>query len=125
MPSRQRYRPPADLDSDAAAIWRETERALDVQGTYDPVTDREALKRYCNAVSTAKRMRTDAQAEPWVTGSAGQIAPHPGWRLAAEANRDAARYAADLLLTPTARKRAGITAGAADSDFTLAGLGLS
>ena len=70
-------------------------------------------------------MRTAAHAEPWVTGSTGQLKEHPGWKVAAEADRDAACYAVDLLLTPVARKRAGITAGSSPTeDFDLAALGV-
>ena len=120
---RERYRAPMDLPADAREVWRQTARWLDEQGTLED-SDGEALRRYCSAVSTARAMRAAAHAEPWTTGSTGQLVPHPGWRLAAEADRDAARYAGDLLLTPAARKRAGITMAATDDEKFLAGLGL-
>ena len=53
----------------------------------------------------ARTARQAAEAEPFVEGSKGQLVAHPGLRVAAEAERDACRYAGALLLTPEARKR--------------------
>lgn len=98
-------------------MWHETLRALIDQGTWAD-HDVEALLRYVSAVATARVMRAEATAAPWSTGSTGQLVAHPGWRVAADADRDAARYAADMLLTPAARKRAGVLAPAQSLDVS-------
>lgn len=102
-------RAPDALDAEARTLWQDTLRALVGQGTWED-QDTEALLRYVAAVSTARTMRAAATATPWTEGSTGQLVAHPGFKVSADADRDAARYAADLLLTPAARKRAGVQA---------------
>jgi len=103
-------RAPSDLDKPTRALWRDVQAHLREQRTWTDA-DAGALHRYCLAVQTARVMRTAAEAEPWTTGSTGQLVAHPALKLAAEADRDAARYAGDLLLTPAARKRADLPHG--------------
>lgn len=100
---------PHGLDAKARTLWNLTWRALMAQGTWQP-SDVEALARYVAAVQTARTMRTAAQDRPWVEGSTGQLVAHPGWKVAADADRDAHRYAEALLLTPASRRRAGVGA---------------
>lgn len=95
---------PAGLDKTTAKLWRDTQRALRGQATWQD-TDAPLLEAYVRSVATARRCRADAEAEPYVTGSKGQMVPHPGVRMAAEAERDAAKLAEALLLTPQARRR--------------------
>jgi P27 family predicted phage terminase small subunit len=103
-------RAPTDLDKAARALWRDVQAALREQRTWTD-SDAGALHRYVAAVQTARTMREAAAAQPWTEGSTGQLVPHPAWKVAADADRDAARYAADLLLTPAARKRADLPHG--------------
>src|SRR4051794_24620657 len=113
---------PDDLDAAARRLWRDTWRALDAQGTWQP-HDVAALARYVRAEQTARAMRAVAREAPFTTGSTGQLVPHPGWKVAAEADRDAAQRAAELLLTPAARKRAGL-AGPSVPELDVGDLGL-
>lgn len=103
-------RAPGDLDKPARAVWRDVQAALREQRTWTD-SDAGALHRYVVAVMTARHMRAAAACEPWTAGSTGQLVAHPGFKLAADADRDAARFAADLLLTPAARKRADLPHG--------------
>jgi len=112
------------LDDAGRAIWIEALRALIAQRTWAN-HDGEALRRYVSAVRTAQVMREAAEAHPWVKGSTGQLVAHPGFRVAAEADRDAARYGSDLLLTPAARKRAGVTAHASDGALDVGPMGMT
>jgi phage terminase small subunit len=70
--------PPADFDDAAKKTWRSSLKALRDQGTWQD-SDRDALERYCRAVSRARGARAVV-----------------------------ASYARDLLLTPRARRTAGV-----------------
>jgi len=120
MATKRGPRAPDALDAEARTLWQDTLRALVAQGTWED-QDTEALLRYVAAVSTARTMRAAATAKPWTEGSTGQLVAHPGFKVAADADRDAARYAADLLLTPAARKRAGVQP-ATGSSLDVAGI---
>src|SRR3954447_22908411 len=123
MAEKRGPRAPNALDDPGRELWADTVRALIAQGTWAGDHDREALHRYVTAVRTAHVMRAAAECQPLVKGSTGQVVAHPGFRVAAEADRDAARYAADLLLTPAARKRAGVVAHASDGALGVAPMG--
>jgi phage terminase small subunit len=60
-------------------------------------------------VARARHARTELDHHGSLTRSAsqGQLVPHPAVRIAREAERDAAEYARDLLLTPRSRRTAG------------------
>ena len=103
-----RPEPPRELPSEGAKLWRAAVRHLKRQGTWQD-TDAPLLEAYVKSVVTARKARALADAEPFVTGSRGQLVPHPGLKLAADAQRDACRYATTLLLTPEARKRNHLT----------------
>jgi P27 family predicted phage terminase small subunit len=96
--------PPDDLDEAAKALWRRVQRHLREQRTWQD-TDAELLESYVRAIALARTARLTAAASPFVEGSKGQLVAHPGLKVAAEAERDAHRYATALLLTPEARKR--------------------
>jgi phage terminase small subunit len=68
------------------------------------------LERYVVAVARARDARAELERHGSLTavGSQGQPVPHPAVRIAREAERDAAEYARDLLLTPRARRAAGV-----------------
>jgi P27 family predicted phage terminase small subunit len=100
--------PPADFDDAAKKTWRSSLKALRDQGTWQD-SDRDALERYCRAVSRARGARAVVASEGLTAvGSTGQPVTHPAVRIAREAERDAAEYARDLLLTPRARRTAGV-----------------
>lgn len=62
------------------------------------------------AVARARDARAELEQHGSLTtlGSQGQPVPHPAIRIAREAERDAAEYGRDLLLTPRARRTAGV-----------------
>ncbi len=96
--------PPDSLHEGAKALWRRVQRHLREQGTWQD-TDAELLEAYVRTVTIARTARQAAGSTPFVEGSKGQLVAHPGLKVAAEAERDAVRYAGALLLTPEARKR--------------------
>jgi P27 family predicted phage terminase small subunit len=100
--------PPADFDEATKKTWRASLKALRDQGTWQD-SDRDALERYCRAVSRARGARALLASERLIAeGSQGQPVPHPAIRIAREAERDAAEYARDVLLTPRSRRIAGV-----------------
>jgi len=111
--SRERVPPPTDLDAKAKRLWRDTRNALQEQGDWID-SDAQALERYVRACERARLARDgiprdeDGRLVLTAPGSKGQIVQHPNVKTAREAERDAADYAAALLLTPAARKRADV-----------------
>jgi len=96
---------PAGLtDTHSRKLWLDAQRALREQGTWAN-TDAPLLEAYVRSVLLARRAREAAGAEPFVSGSRGQLVPHPGLKVAADAEAAACRAAGALLLTPEARKR--------------------
>ena len=61
-----------------------------------------ALERYVRALARGRDARAELERHGSLTavGSQGQPVPHPAVRIGREAERDAAEYARDLLLTP-------------------------
>ena len=103
--SRQRpVPPPPNLADEGRGLWLRAQRHLRAQGTWQDA-DAPLLESYVRAVETSRTCRVVASGQPFVEGSQGQPVAHPGLKVAAEADRDACRYAAALLLTPEARKR--------------------
>jgi len=90
----------------------DVQRHLRAQGTW-AATDGPLLESYVRSVLLARTAREAAGTAPFVTGSRGQPVPHPGLKVAADAEAAACRYAGALLLTPEARKRHDL---APDSD---------
>ncbi len=95
---------PAGLAGGARKLWRDTQRQLRRQSTWED-TDAPLLESYVRAVALARSARAAASERPFIGGSKGQLVAHPGLRVAAEAERDACRFAQALLLTPQARAR--------------------
>lgn len=114
-----RKRDPAlapDLDSTAVAVFERARTQLEEQGTWKSA-DVELLACYARSLQTARmaRARIDERLKAegefaafYSYGSARQLTAHPDVTLARQCEGDAERYAASLLLTPQARKRAGI-----------------
>jgi P27 family predicted phage terminase small subunit len=107
---------PHDFTEPMRVIWRKTIRQLHEQGTWQD-SDVGCLERYVRAVFRAQAARTIVASEGMTAeGSNGQPVAHPALRIAREAERDAAEYARDLLLTPAARRRAGVAETASLGD---------
>jgi len=108
---------PAAFTGDGRLLWQEVQRHLRRQGTWQDA-DCPLLESYCRAVMLARTARATASVEPFITGSRGQPVPHPGIKMARDAEADARAAAAALLLTPEARKRHDLApARSVDDDF--------
>ena len=104
MPRPRPVSPPDDFAESGRALWLRVQRHLRGQNTWQD-TDAPLLESYVRCLLTARAARQAAGSEPFVAGSQGQLVAHPGVKVAADAERDAHRYATSLLLTPEARKR--------------------
>lgn len=109
-------RAPEDFDEQAKAIWKHARNHLIDQGTW-AATDAPLLESYVRSLTLARTARTEAGKRPFVEGSRGQTVAHPGVKMAADADRDAERYARALLLTPEARSRHQLTGGDNEEPF--------
>jgi len=106
MPRQQT--PPKDFDPRARGIWKAAQGLLRRQGTWRPA-DRELLAQYVRNVSAAHAARAQLAKEGITTTTHdGRPIPHPCVKIARDAEADARSTAADLLLTPASRKRAGV-----------------
>ena len=114
--TRETAPPTRDLDAESRKLWRSTRAALQAQGTWQD-SDAGALERYVRAVERARLARAGIPPEMTAPGSKGQLAQHPNVKTAREAERDAAEYARDLLLTPRARKMADVPPPQAPGKF--------
>lgn len=121
MPTTGWIKPPSDFDEAAVAVWNRVLRELRDQGTWQP-SDVGALERYVRAVRRAATAQAIVAQEGLTsTGGRDQPIAHPAVRIARDAERDAAEYARDLLLTPRSRRLAGVSETSAMDD-ELAGL---
>ena len=107
MPDVRPEAAPPDLSADGVRLWRQTVRHLKRQQTWED-TDVPLLEAYVRNVLVAREARTQAHGQPFVTGSKGQLVPHPGLRIADQAETAAHKYATALLLTPESRRRHNI-----------------
>ena len=108
---------PDDFSPEARKLWASAQRQLRAQGSWSGDADAALLEAWVRAVILARSARAMADREPIVVGSRGQPVPHPGLRIAAEAELRAARFAGELLLSPKSRAAAGITTKVADDDL--------
>ena len=95
--------PPGDLDGQSKAFWRHTRSELQAQGTWKD-SDAPLLERYVRQVERARQARKNIPEDGTTRGSQGQLVEHPAIKTVREAERDAHKYATDLLLTPASRK---------------------
>jgi phage terminase small subunit len=101
---------PVDLDSASKALWTKTRDGLKVARRWRPEYS-PLLERYVRALEVARvirgRIAKRAKADPGsaytTTGSQGQLVQHPDVKTARDAERDADKYAAELMLTPAAQ----------------------
>jgi P27 family predicted phage terminase small subunit len=99
--------PPENFTDEERKVWLQAQHQLRSQGTWKPA-DRDLLEQYSRAIVLARQARQNAAAQPVVEGSAGQPVPSPSIKIARDAEADARACATDLLLTPAARRRAGV-----------------
>lgn len=99
--------PPADVAPDLQQVWRVSRAELSRLALWNEVV-RPQLDEYVYAKQDARRARAAAATDPYVEGSTGQMVEHPGFKLAAAADNRAMTLAKELLLTPAARRRAGV-----------------
>jgi len=113
--------PPKDFTEPMKALWNAVQRALRHQATWQ-ASDVGCLERYVRAVARATAAQAIVAKEGLTaTGGRDQPVAHPAVRIARDAERDAAEYARDLLLTPRARHLAGLSE-TSSMDDELAGL---
>ncbi len=99
---------PKDLDQDGRELWAAAQRQLREQGTWRD-TDASLLEQFVRSVRTAVLARAQLAAEGITsTTRDGRPTAHPCVKIAREAESDARAAAADLLLTPASRRRAGV-----------------
>ena len=86
------------------------------QGTWQE-SDAALLERYVKALGRAAAARAIVERDGLIsTGGRDQPIAHPAVRIARDAERDGAEYARDLLLTPRARRLAGLAETSAMDD---------
>jgi len=112
---------PPGLTDGERRVFLAVRRQLQEQGTWQR-SDADALERYVHAIVRSAQAR-EIVAREGLTALGGRDQPvaHPAVRIARDAERDAAEYARDLLLTPRARRLAGLMETSAMDD-ELAGL---
>jgi P27 family predicted phage terminase small subunit len=99
---------PEDLDQDGRDRWFAGQRQLREQSTWRD-TDSSLLAAFVRSVRTAAVARAQLAEEGITTTTRdGRPAAHPCVKIAREAEADARAAAADLLLTPASRRRAGV-----------------
>jgi len=118
--------PPADLDAESRRAWRVALSEMELLGNWTPATA-PLLATYCRSLQVArqarcriaKRVEQGGDAGFFALGSTGQLAAHPDLAIARAAEHDAAAYAAQLLLSPAARRRARVVEAGDDFDDDL------
>jgi len=110
MVAKQRNRglnAPKDLDEAGRDLWSSAQHQLREQGWRD--TDASLLAQFVRSVRTAAIAR-EQLSEEGITSTTrdGRPTAHPCVKIAREAESDARAAAADLLLTPASRRRAGV-----------------
>lgn len=104
---------PDHLDATGRDVWAAAQAQLSADGVWQDC-DAWLLEAFATAVASMRRGEIEAAGTPWVSGSAGQLAAHPGLRLAASLRPQVAALADRLLLSPAARRRAGVGDGPTD-----------
>jgi phage terminase small subunit len=99
----RQLQPPKDFSPDARDIWAAAQRQLRAQGTWER-TDAALLEMYCRNVLAARAARADADNLRY--GDAMMM--RAALKQAADSEAAALAIARALLLTPEARRRAGV-----------------
>src|SRR4051794_10599420 len=109
MPPSGWIKPPSDFEPFAVELWNRLIRELRQQGTWQ-ASDIGTLERYVRAAARARAAQAIIATDGLTsTGGRDQPIAHPAVRIARDAERDAAEYARDLLLTPRSRRLAGLS----------------
>lgn len=117
MPTVDPSGPPPDLTKDFKALYRKVREEMRNQGTFED-TDRILLGMFVRCLERAAVARSGLGDGPvTVIGSKGTAVPHPLVRIARDAERDAAEYGKELLLSPRSRKQYEIEARKAGGRF--------
>ena len=96
---------PAHLSNDAKVEWRRVAPEL-YRGGLLTIIDRSILAAYCQSYGRWRVAETVLAGEDLlVTTTHGNIIPNPLLGIANKAMADAARYAAELGMTPSSRSR--------------------
>jgi pyruvate/2-oxoglutarate dehydrogenase complex dihydrolipoamide acyltransferase (E2) component len=95
---------PADFGPDEATIWDEVIAYLEGFKLWNPLFA-PLLERYIRRLKRAEDARRRAEEEPVIAGSTGQKKASPFFRIEAEADADAHKYAEALMLTPEMLQR--------------------
>jgi P27 family predicted phage terminase small subunit len=114
--------PPTDFDPDHRDVWSAAQRQLRGQRTWEN-TDAPLLEAYVRNVLLARTARVEADRLGLDT-TGGQLTAAAKYKLAADCEAAAYRYATALLLTPESRKKHGVNAarnGAEDELKALVG----
>ena len=99
---------PFERDSAGWRLWRRVIHALQVQGTWRD-EDAPLLEQYVRSVLASVRARELLEEAGLTSVSAdGRPVAHSLIKIARDAEADARAVAADLLLTPASRRRAGV-----------------
>lgn len=89
-------------------FWKATLDTLREQGTWDD-RDVDVLAEYVEWRRLAEQHQREAEASPYQEHSeSGRVFAHPGFAQARDARREAREVARQLLLTPEARREAGL-----------------
>ena|SRR5215210_4130433 len=95
--------PPKHFGPDACDIWSAAQRQLRLQGTWER-TDTALLEMYVNNVLAARQARADVERHR----HGDSMTMRAMIKLAADSEAAALAIARSLLLTPEARRRAGV-----------------
>jgi len=99
---------PKSLTAAGRELWLATQRHLRDQGTWRDC-DAPLLEQYVHGVLTAALAREEIERSgPTSSTADGRPMAHPLIKVARDAEADARAVAADLLLTPASRRRAGV-----------------
>jgi phage terminase small subunit len=103
-----------DYDARWLAAWKETLDLLRDQGTWDD-RDLRLLAEYIDWRRLGDDHQAEAEQDPYrVHAESGRVFAHPGFQNAVAARREARAVAQLLLLSPDARREAGLDDGGED-----------
>lgn len=116
MPTIDPSAPPPDLSVPFRALYRKVRAEMRSQRTFED-SDCVLLGQYVRCLERAAVARSGLTGDLTVRGSKGTMVPHPLVRIARDAERDAAEYGKELLLSPRSRKQYEIEARKAGGKF--------
>jgi P27 family predicted phage terminase small subunit len=112
--------PPKDFNPDHRDVWSAAQRQLRGQQTWTN-TDAPLLEAYVRNVLLARAARMEAERVGLET-TGGQLTAGAKYKLAADCEAAAYRYATALLLTPESRKKHNVQAAKNGAEDELSAL---